>query len=266
MKFMRPASPFSNGRPLVNNETADRRIVCQVQIDSAPGRGTWNMALDEAMLETAADRGLILLRWYRWEEPTVSLGYFQSDEFSTEHPELATLPVVRRLSGGGAILHHHELTYAIAIPGSHPLAAQPAELYCTVHEEIIAIMREHGIPAAIRGDTSEAGDQFLCFARADCNDVVLAGHKILGSAQRRRRGAVLQHGSLLLERSSYAPQHPGLFDLIGGEVVNLATFEKALGIRLGKTLGNGVKLRTFDDEQLARAHMLEDRYRVTAKS
>ena len=224
------------------------------------------MALDEAMLEAAADRGRCSLRWYRWAEPTVSLGYFQSEQFTTEHPELATLPVVRRLSGGGAVLHHHELTYAVAIPGSHPLAAQPAKLYCAVHEEIIAIMREHGVHAAMRGNTPETGHQFLCFARADCNDVLLAGHKILGSAQRRRRGAILQHGSLLLQRSGYSPQHPGLFDLMNGDAVNLATFEEELGTGLGKTLGNRVICRTFDDEQLAMAHMLEERYRVTARS
>lgn len=177
--------------------------------------GSRNMAVDEALLEAARFEGLAAVRFYRWAEPTLSLGYFQKSPPDDLPVELQTLETVRRLSGGGAILHHHEWTYSCVLPAGHALKEEPARLYDLVHEEMIAWFRRHDIPAALRG--SSAGKQmeepFLCFGREDPRDIVLGSHKIVGSAQRRRRGAVLQHGSVLLNRSPYAPMYPGLQDL-----------------------------------------------------
>ncbi|MCC7425164.1 MAG: hypothetical protein IT428_33255, partial [Planctomycetaceae bacterium] len=92
-----------------------------VIVESHPRSGAWNMAIDEALLETAVDAEQCTLRFYRWSEPTVSLGYFQKPEEAAADPLLAGLPIVPRLSGGGAILHHHEWTYSIALPPGHPL-------------------------------------------------------------------------------------------------------------------------------------------------
>src|SRR6188474_2624923 len=81
-----------------------------------PASGAWNMAVDEALLETAAISGLATLRFYTWQEPTLSLGYFQSAVDRDHHPDGRDCPLVRRASGGGAIIHDRELTYSIALP------------------------------------------------------------------------------------------------------------------------------------------------------
>lgn len=172
------------------------------------------MAVDEAVLETAIERGETTLRWYRWESPTVSLGYFQNSQSALAHPQIAGLPAVRRLTGGGAILHHHEWTYSIAIPASHPLADTPQRLYSGVHECVVEVLRELGVECRLRGVSHpDAEGQFLCFSRGDLRDIVCGDHKVAGSAQRRRHGAVLQHGSLLIARSSHVPEFPGMADL-----------------------------------------------------
>jgi lipoate-protein ligase A len=177
--------------------------------------GAWNMAFDEALLEAARETGLLAVRFYRWNEPTLSLGYFQK-RLPDSFPEpLRLLPRVRRLSGGGAILHHREWTYSCVLPPEHPLALNPVRLYEVVHQQIAGLLNEQNVAATLRGETliGNAEEPFLCFGRQDPRDIVLGPHKIVGSAQRRRRGAVLQHGSLLLERSEFAPMYSGLFDL-----------------------------------------------------
>lgn len=179
-----------------------------------PQSGVWNMAVDEALLEETLDRGTIFLRLYHWSEATVSLGYFQRPEEQLRDPRLADLPSVRRLSGGGAILHHHELTYSCCLPPSHALAKEPSQLYERVHEAFSTWLSEQGIEIARRGLNSRGDDEpFLCFLREAAPDLVVRGHKVLGSAQRRRRGAVLQHGSLLLRASEHTPAILGLGDL-----------------------------------------------------
>jgi lipoyl(octanoyl) transferase len=178
--------------------------------------GAWNMAVDEALLEAARVENLTAVRFYRWREPTLSLGYFQKSLPENLPSELKSLSRVRRLSGGGAILHHREWTYSCVLPPEHSLASEPLGLYELVHQEIIAVLKSHQIPAELRGTSAadKAAEPFLCFGRKDSRDIVLGTHKILGSAQRRRRGAVLQHGSLLLYRSPFAPMYPGLCDLL----------------------------------------------------
>lgn len=179
-----------------------------------PLSGVRNMAIDEALLDSAAAGGPFTLRLYRWREATISTGYFQRNS-----PEVARggrfagLPVVRRLSGGGAILHHHELTYSVTAPPDHPLAKEPGLLYAAAHAAMRAALREQGVPVEFRGSSHEGDKTFLCFSRGDRRDLVALGQKVLGSAQRRRHGAVLQHGSLLLRASEFAPEFPGLTDL-----------------------------------------------------
>jgi hypothetical protein len=126
--------------------------------------------------------------------------------------ELQALPRVRRLSGGGAILHHFEWTYSCAIPRTHRLAQKAEQLYEIAHGALIRSLGNLGVQAQLRGEAS-SDQAFLCFLRGDPRDVVVLRQKVAGSAQRRRRGAVLQHGSVLLQRSPLAPAVPGISDL-----------------------------------------------------
>ncbi len=187
---------------------------CEVLIESAPRSGEQNMAIDAQLLADAVEKGESTLRFYRWDQPTISLGYFQKSD--TPIPDdLAGLPVVKRLSGGGAILHDQELTYSIALAKSHPWTRDPSRLYVLVHDHIIAILEAKGLTCRLRGDqeADPSNKSFLCFSRADANDIVADPGKIVGSAQRRRRGSVLQHGSLILSSSEYTPEFSGVLDL-----------------------------------------------------
>lgn len=175
--------------------------------------GIWNMAVDEALVESAATDGGLCLRFYTWNEPTLSLGYFQSAAERAGHAPSRGLPLVRRLTGGGAIVHDHELTYSISVPLEHPLARQIRQLYLAVHRSLVEALTSFGIAAELQErDENQSPEPFLCFARRAEGDVLIGSAKIAGSAQRRRRGAVLQHGSVLLERSPAADELRGLAD------------------------------------------------------
>jgi len=192
-------------------------------IVNPPASGAWNMAVDEALLETAAASGEAILRLYEWEVPTLSLGYFQAIDERQSHVASRDCPVVRRASGGGAILHDRELTYSIAIPQRAGSLAEASRLYDITHETLIQTLAEFGVSAAKFGDTPQCpgpgarpdDEPFLCFLRRSCTDIVIGGVKVVGSAQRRRRGAVLQHGSILLGRSRFAPEVPGIEEAVG---------------------------------------------------
>ena len=207
-------------------------------LDEPPHSGAWNMAVDAALLDESLRAGMTFVRLYRWDEATLSLGYFQKPEERLDDPRFANLPWVRRLSGGGAILHHHEQTYSCTLPPSHPLAGQPFQLYHLMHAIVIDWLRERGVDAVPRGHDSDGRTApFLCFQRAAAPDLVVRGHKVLGSAQRRRRGAVLQHGSLLLSASESARELLGVAELAASfEWTDKSAAE--LGYRMARALGD----------------------------
>ena len=183
-----------------------------------PQRGSWNMALDEALLEQADQTGTATLRFYQWNEPTLSLGYFQPHAQRADHAASRTAPLVRRASGGGALVHHHELTYSFTTPISDRLAGSVEQLFYAFHETMIDLLAQWNVAASLyRGEPSrgQVSEPFLCFQRRAVGDLMVQGAKVLGSAQRRRRGAVLQHGGLLLRQSSNAPELPGIEELTG---------------------------------------------------
>lgn len=173
--------------------------------DSA-SNGVINMARDEALL-TLVGSGTAppTLRLYEWSEPTISLGYFQPfAQYETLEPPADTRSVVRRLTGGGAILHDRELTYSLTLPTSHPLVGnKPRRLYEVVHQALIHCLANLGVAAAFSDASDDSGagkGPFFCFARRHEFDVLLGADKLAGSAQRRTRTAILQHGSIVVER------------------------------------------------------------------
>ncbi|WP_146562315.1 lipoate--protein ligase family protein [Posidoniimonas corsicana] len=212
-------------------------LACQLRHDP-PAEGGWNMAVDEALLNRAADHGDATLRFYQWRPATLSLGYFQPHADRELHPESRGSALVRRHSGGGAILHDRELTYSLAVPPGAGYDRDPYALYFAAHETLRDTLRlDIGLPRGCdvqlcrpAGDPRPADEPFLCFQRRSLGDLLVRSaasglpstvdgwHKIAGSSQRKRRGAVLQHGSVLLEASPEAPQLPGLRDLLGEDV------------------------------------------------
>jgi lipoate-protein ligase A len=176
--------------------------------------GAWNMAVDEALLDAVARGEAPVLRLYRWDAPTVSLGYFQSYEDRREHPASLSCPVVRRASGGGAIIHDQELTYSLAIACGGRLSSDHRHLCHVVHSALVDALHRFGVDSKLcEGEPSGRKPPFLCFQRRSAGDMLVGQYKIAGSAQRRRRHAVLQHGSVLLRTSPRAPEVGGLLDL-----------------------------------------------------
>ncbi|MCE9551952.1 MAG: lipoate--protein ligase family protein [Planctomycetes bacterium] len=185
-----------------------------------PADGAWNMAVDEVLLADAAEQGNATLRFYQWREPTLSLGYFQGHAEREAHAASRGCPLVRRASGGGAIVHDAELTYSLAMPAAGSKFAA-ADLYILMHETLVQTLARLGIKAWRHSQTAQsvtAPEPFLCFQRRAEGDVISDDFKIAGSAQRRRGPAVLQHGSVLLQSSAAAPELPGLADLSGRAV------------------------------------------------
>ena len=182
-----------------------------------PSDGAWNMALDESLLASTAQRCETTLRLYSWQPATVSLGYFQAWEERESHDASRGLPCVRRHTGGGAIVHDDELTYCLVAPIKDRFAATD-ELLRVVHQTLIDVLADWGVSASLCTEEDHSGDQrpFLCFQRRAVNDLTVDRFKIAGSAQRRQRAAALLHGSILLGKSSFAPELPGLEQLVSG--------------------------------------------------
>ncbi|MBB73410.1 MAG: hypothetical protein CMJ75_02725 [Planctomycetaceae bacterium] len=175
-----------------------------------PGAGDWNMAVDEWLLQTAGDRTSPVLRFYRWAEPTLSLGYFQHHADRNQHAGSLNCPFVRRASGGGAILHDKELTYSLTLPINDRFSSMALDHYYDLHRSLIETLGEWSITATLVDPGQRDNTAFLCFQRRSPGDVVIADTKIAGSAQRRSAGSILQHGSVLLRSSKAAPELPGI--------------------------------------------------------
>ena len=121
-------------------------------IFDSPNGGAHNMAVDQALLMSAEQEGIVTLRIYGWAEPTLSLGYFQKHTDRQLHSASLSCPLVRRRSGGGAILHDQELTYSLAIPSSNRWSNQNSELYDLVHRVVIQLLAEDGIESQLYKD------------------------------------------------------------------------------------------------------------------
>lgn len=214
-------------------------LQCRLLLDDALP-GAWNMAVDEAILERAiAHPGDgPTLRWYRWQEPTLSLGYFQP--FADRPSSLQTIACVRRVTGGGAILHDRELTYSLILPeGSWPGTSSLA-IVEDFHDMLRSILPSP-LDAALAGIAEQGPEPFLCFERRAKVDVVIGKRKVIGSAQRSRRGALLQHGSILLAASPLASHLAGIRDFTNElrESEFLPAVGRAVEERWGWQLGPG---------------------------
>jgi len=169
-----------------------------------PGPGAWNMAADEALAESVdAGRSAPVLRLYRWRPPCLSLGFAQPFEaadaaFCAAHG----VDVVRRPTGGRAVLHQLELTYAVLAPlGRGPFAQDLQAAYKAICRALVAGLRTLGVPAELSGEP-EGGhirptEVIPCFIGPASGEVVSGGRKLVGSAMRRTGGSILQHGSIL---------------------------------------------------------------------
>ncbi len=168
--------------------------------DATPRGAAVQMAFDEVLLLASSAP---VLRLYQWRRPSVSFGYF------IRH---STVPddgreIVRRMTGGGVVEHGEDLTYSLIIPAAHPLSeAPPRHSYRVIHEAISAWLSRRGIAATL-APAPHDGPAQVCFQSAAESDILFAGKKIAGAAQRRTRAGLLHQGSILcplLPKSEHA--------------------------------------------------------------
>jgi len=166
------------------------------------GDAAHNMSVDESLLLHARDFGPVL-RLYEWDEPSVSLGLRQVEPGWLARCDALGVPVVRRVSGGGAVLHAGDLTYSVAAPLD--VAGLPGDLrgsYEWIRARLVAGLARAGLAAAASRARAGADRLELCFAGATGFEVELDGEKLVGSAQRRTRHGFLQHGSIRIADDS----------------------------------------------------------------
>ena len=228
-----------------------------------PLPGLENMARDEVLHAfVGAGRSAATLRLYQWVEPTVSLGYFQRfSDYEALAAPAGDLPVVRRPTGGGAILHDMELTYSLSLPADYRLLSDgPNQLYEWMHDAIImALGSIAAVPrrCGISDDSTPIRGPFFCFARRHCFDVTVDGAKLAGSAQRRTRAAILQHGSIILG-SRFDQQPSACTGLDPG--VAIASLLESLPHHFANVTGETIQAGDWTGEELSAISGLIDKH------
>ena len=245
--------------------------------------GARNMARDVAILEAVSEaQASATLRLYGWDPPCLSLGRHQGIEAADlEFCRAEGIYVVRRPTGGRALLHHLELTYAVIAPlNEGPLPRGLQEAYRVICSALVRAVRTLGVDARLTG-----GDVNLqlpspkttipCFEAPAGGEVVVGGRKLVGSAMRAHAGAILQHGAILLDwdgrlqagamglddDASLRPQVTTLRDELGRELPR-AVFEKNLIEAFGSELEVEFETEQPSDAERAREQELIDSFAV----
>ncbi len=186
-------------------QQANRPLFANLTIyhDESPHSAAVNMAIDEALLETAV---VPTIRFYRWRSPALSFGYF--GKFSDVAIYAAERDLVRRWTGGGIVFHGEDLTYSIVIPASDPVFDESSiAIYEEIHRALCGALVKTGQRAVVAGGVDPGGfsaatraavnaSGYKCFANPVRADVMMDGRKIAGAAQRRTRRGLLQQGSI----------------------------------------------------------------------
>ncbi|AQQ52395.1 lipoate--protein ligase family protein [Planococcus lenghuensis] len=254
-------------------------------IDSGHNSPAFNMAMDEVLLNWHSDGKIPpVLRFYGWEPAGISVGFFQkvNGSIDTVSAERLGIPLVRRQTGGKAVLHDQELTYSVLVSEAHPAMPKTVkDAYLVLSQGLLEGYKKLGIRTefAIPESTSASGSA-VCFEEPSWYELTVDGKKAAGSAQTRKKGVILQHGSIPL-----ALNEDKLFDLFiypnehVKEKVRAAFRNRAVAIndllpqpvsfnevkaafQAGFEQGLSITLQPFDPpaEMLAEAHELEQKY------
>jgi lipoyl(octanoyl) transferase len=179
-------------------------------IDSGNSSPSFNMALDEALLDWHSEGKIPpVIRFYGWKPATLSIGYFQKveKEIDLEAVKAHGLGFVRRPTGGRGVLHEHELTYSVIVSEDHPeMPKTVTEAYRVISEGILKGFHQLGLEAYFAVPKTDEERSALknprsavCFDAPSWYELVVEGRKVAGSAQTRQKGVILQHGSILLD-------------------------------------------------------------------
>lgn len=166
-------------------------------IVASPTAGAYNMGIDDALFTLSEAP---TLRLYAWNPPCLSLGYGQkASDVDVDRAAALGWDVVRRPTGGRAILHADELTYSLSLPPNHPIGAGSViESYQRISRALVMGLTQLGVNTQADQQTQRTHAGAVCFETPSHYEITVHGRKLVGSAQVRRQGRVLQHGSLPL--------------------------------------------------------------------
>ena len=238
-----------------------------------PRSGAENMARDSALMERVRLTGESIFSVYSWQSPTLSLGRNQAarDRYDLREIERRGMDVVRRPTGGRALLHWREATYSVAAPIAED--ASLADSYEQINKILIYGLALLGVEAkeAREGPRTPAPGDLPCFATPAEGELVSSGSKLVGSAQVRENGALLQHGSILIhddqpmissvlvEPAAEAPRAATLSDALGFEPAIEQVAEALFAALRVLEDPDATVLEELEVNPLTRAHL--DHYR-----
>jgi lipoyl(octanoyl) transferase len=238
------------------------------------------MAVDEALADSARTTLRPVLRVYRWSPRCLSLGRNQPAEghYDVDAILKAGADVVRRPTGGRAVLHDRELTYSVSVPEG--MLGSPRETYRRIHSALVAGLLRLGVTAEVRPRSpgrASAPSLVPCFQEPAEGEIVAGGRKLVGSAQVRLRGSILQHGSLLMEDSQAAvgewtrggtPDHPrdapATLAHLMGRIPAWSEVVEALVAGWRDTIRAPLRESMLMEEESVAAHRLSRRYQDPA--
>lgn len=168
-------------------------------IDSGACTAEFNMALDEAIAMSVANSSAVLtLRLYKWRQPSVSIGAFQKiSDINRDFCQTHNIPIVRRITGGKAILHDSELTYSVCGKNEGIFSKSLFDTYMTISLALQKALEYLGVQTEMREDkTNTLANHAICFNATSFAEIMYNKHKLIGSAQKRFKHGFLQHGSI----------------------------------------------------------------------
>lgn len=243
---------------------------------SPPGRGDHNMAFDEALMFWSTRTGNAAFRVYGWSSPTLSLGRNQRARglYDLDAARSLGVGVVRRPTGGRALLHHREITYSATLPAGDASVARA--IYGRINAMLVDAMRSLGVDATLATQclAMPPGPR-PCFDVPSAHEIVVGTRKLIGSAQWRRSGTLLQHGSILvcddqsmilrlmLEPEGPPPDAATLAGAMGREP-SLEEVGRALKYALAAAVGKQPRTFGSDDVLLRDVDRLSEGYRDDA--
>lgn len=229
--------------------------------DRVPLSGSLNMAVDHYLFHSLAKQPLTYLRFYRWERPTVSLGYTQDIRkvVDVRCCEGQGIDIVRRMTGGKLVLHHKEVTYSLCSSDSETFPSTLADSYRLISEALMHGLEKMGLKPYLADSPprSYVKGNLPCFSYPARNEIEVDGKKIIGSAQKRAGSKFIQHGSIpleedetLLESISFLKEEKGRLRMISlsqalGRAVSFDWVVDHLIFGMSEFFGVSFRLKTF---------------------
>ncbi len=185
-------------------------------VENEPGKGSYNMAVDDFLFESLGKEPVTFIRFYTWKRPTVSIGCSQDirEVLDLGFCQKNRIDIVRRITGGKLVLHHREVTYSVCSSDVTAFTSSLSGSYKKISEALITGLKKLDIHAYLAGDEnpSYSRSSLPCFSYPARNEIKVKGRKIVGSAQKRSAHRFMQHGSIPLENDDQLLQSVSLLE------------------------------------------------------